>query len=122
LLPYGEPQMMHVNDHSFSWSFCASRKKKGMVIHMNIRPVSKCQNNFNEIAELCRNEREPVFITKNGYEDLVLIRAQDFARLTARIELYDKLAVAQKQVDENMPVISHDELFSELKTRLHARG
>ena len=89
---------------------------------MNIRPVSKCQRNFNEVAELCRQEREPVFITRNGYEDLVLVRAQDYARSIARLELYDKLAAAQHQIDIGMPIIGHDDLFNELRERLHAHG
>jgi len=89
---------------------------------MTIRPVSKCQSNFNEIAELCRSEREPVFITRNGYEDLVLVRAQDYTRGIARLELYDKLAAAQRQIDAGVPVIAHDELFRELRERLNARG
>jgi len=89
---------------------------------MTIRPVSKCQSNFNEIAELCRSEREPVFITRNGYEDLVLVRAQDYTRGIARLELYDKLAAAQRQIDAGVPVIAHDELFRELRERLNAHG
>ena len=89
---------------------------------MTIRPVSKCQSNFNEIAELCRREREPVFITRNGYEDLVLVRAQDYARGIARLELYDKLAAAQRQIDTGIPVVTHEELFRELRERLNARG
>ena len=89
---------------------------------MVILPVSKCQSNFSEVAELCRSEREPVFITRNGYEDLVLIRAQDYSRSIARLKLYDELAAAQHQVDSGAPVIEHDELFRELRERLHARG
>jgi len=89
---------------------------------MTIRPVSKCQSNFNEVAELCRREREPVFITRNGYEDLVLVRAQDYARGIARLELYDKLAAAQRQIDSGIPVVAHEELFQELRERLNARG
>ena len=89
---------------------------------MTIRPVSKCQSNFNEVAELCRSEREPVFITRNGYEDLVLIRAQDYKRGIARLELYDKLAAAQRQIDAGEPLVAHDELFRELRGRLSARG
>jgi len=89
---------------------------------MTIRPVSKCQSNFNEIAELCRSEREPVYITRNGYEDLVLVRAQDYTRSIARLELYDKLAAAQRQIDAEVPVVAHEELFRELHERLNARG
>jgi len=89
---------------------------------MTIRPVSKCQSNFNEVAELCRNYHEPVYITRNGYEDLVLLCAQDYSRSVARLELYDKLAAAQRQIDTGTPVVAHDELFRELRDRINARG
>ena len=91
-------------------------------IILTIRPVSKCQSNFNEVAEICRIERESVFITRNGYEDLVLMRAQDYERSIARLELYDKLAAAQRQVDAGDSLISHDELFWELRERLRSHG
>jgi prevent-host-death family protein len=89
---------------------------------VNIRPISKCQSNFNEVADLCRQEREPVYITKNGYEDLVLMRAADYSRELARLELYDKLAAAQAQVDAGDTLIDHDALFAELRGRLNAHG
>jgi len=89
---------------------------------MHIRPVSKCQSNFNEVAELCRSECEPVFITRNGYEDLVLMRAQDYTRNIARLELYDKLAAAQRQIDAGVPLVAHDDLFRELRERLSTCG
>ncbi|MDR1083097.1 MAG: type II toxin-antitoxin system Phd/YefM family antitoxin [Coriobacteriales bacterium] len=85
---------------------------------MRIRPISKCQSNFNEVAELCRSEREPIWITKHGYEDLVLLQAEDYERRLARLELYDRLAAAQRQLDEGCDLIEHDELFSELRSRL----
>ena len=88
---------------------------------MYIRPVTKCQTNFNEIADICRYEREPVFITKNGYEDLVLMRAQDYEQSIARLELYDKLAAAQHQIDTGESSISHEELFFELRQRMTER-
>ena len=78
---------------------------------MTIRPVSKCQNNFNEIAELCHSEQEPVFI-----------RAQDYTRSIARPDLYDKLAPALRQIDSGVPSVTHDELFRELRERLNTRG
>jgi PHD/YefM family antitoxin component YafN of YafNO toxin-antitoxin module len=87
---------------------------------MHIRPISKCQSNFNEVAELCRSEREPVWITKNGYEDLVLLQAEDYEHRLARLELYDRLAAAQRQLDEGCDLIGHDELFSELRSKLVA--
>jgi PHD/YefM family antitoxin component YafN of YafNO toxin-antitoxin module len=89
---------------------------------VNIRPISKCQSNFNEVAELCRTEREAVFITRNGYEDLVLMRADDYERDLARLAIYDKLAAAQRQIDAGEALLGHDELFAELRERLAGNG
>jgi PHD/YefM family antitoxin component YafN of YafNO toxin-antitoxin module len=91
----------------------------GLVL---IRPISKCQSNFNKVAELCRSEREPVYITKNGYEDLVLVQAGEYERRLARLDLYDKLAAAERQLDEGHQLIEHDALFSELRSKLAAEG
>ena len=85
---------------------------------MLIRPISKCQNNFNEVAELCRSEHTPVYITKNGYEDLVLMSMKDYEQNLARLELYDKLAAAQAQIDAGVPLIDHADLFAELRAKL----
>ena len=40
---------------------------------MNIRPSAAIRQNYNEIAEQCRKTAEPVFLTKNGEGDLVVI-------------------------------------------------
>jgi len=37
-----------------------------------IRPITDLRNT-NEISEICHAKREPVFITKNGYGDLVIM-------------------------------------------------
>ena len=40
---------------------------------MNIRPSAAIRQNYNEIADLCRSSKEPVFLTKNGEGDLVVM-------------------------------------------------
>ena len=40
---------------------------------MNIRPSAAIRQNYNEIAELCRKTAEPVYLTKNGEGDLVVM-------------------------------------------------
>ena len=40
---------------------------------MNIRPSAAIRQNYNEIADLCRETAEPIFLTKNGEGDLVVI-------------------------------------------------
>ena len=38
-----------------------------------IRPCADLRNNYNEISKICHETKQPVYITKNGYNDLVLL-------------------------------------------------
>ena len=40
---------------------------------MNIRPSAAIRQNYNEIADLCRDSQEPVYLTRNGEGDLVVM-------------------------------------------------
>ena len=47
---------------------------------MNIRPSAAIRQNYNEIADMCRKTAEPVFLTKNGEGDLVVMDIETFNR------------------------------------------
>jgi len=63
-----------------------------------IRPISDLRNNSNEISEFCRNSREPVFITKNGVGDMVVLSIDMYERQQAQLDLYARLAEAEAEV------------------------
>ena len=65
----------------------------------NIRPISDLRNNSNEISEFCRTSREPVFITKNGVGDMVVLSIEMYERQQAQLDLYAKLAEAEAEID-----------------------
>ena len=62
-----------------------------------IKPISDLRNKANEISDLAHHSDEPIFITKNGKGDLVVMSIAHYARLTLKLELFGKLAVAQGQ-------------------------
>ena len=62
-----------------------------------IRPISDLRNNSNEISEFCRSSREPVFITKNGVGDMVVLSIDMYERQQAQLDLYAKLAEAEAE-------------------------
>ncbi|PAV27867.1 prevent-host-death protein [Virgibacillus profundi] len=64
-----------------------------------IRPISDLRNNANEISEFCRSERKPVFITKNGTGDMVVMSIEEYERQQALIELYSKLSEAEAEIE-----------------------
>lgn len=80
-----------------------------------IRPI-KALRSTNEISELCHQSGEPVFITKNGYGDLVIMSIETYERQMARAEIYDKLAVAEAQVAESK-LLDADVVFEKLREK-----
>ena len=53
-----------------------------------IRPSSDLRNKYNEISAFCNTSSEPVFITKNGTGDLVVLSNAEYERLCGRHELH----------------------------------
>ena len=58
---------------------------------MNIRPSAAIRQNYNEIAELCRKTAEPVYLTKNGEGDLVVMDIESFERRKKELHLASEL-------------------------------
>lgn len=83
-----------------------------------IRPVSDLRNNFNEISEVCHSGNEPVFITRQGKEDMVVMSHTHYEMLTNLLELYRRLGEAETLDARGEPGISHDEMMSRLRKRL----
>jgi prevent-host-death family protein len=65
-----------------------------------IRPSADLRNNYNEISELCHEYSEPVFITKNGTGDLVVMSIETYESLAGRLELYTLIDEGFTQVKE----------------------
>ena len=73
-----------------------------------IRPSSDIRNCYNEIAEYCKTKNEPVFITKNGSSDLVVLSNELFDRLMSRLELHRLLDEGLADMYKNTGVSSED--------------
>ncbi|MCL2588577.1 MAG: type II toxin-antitoxin system Phd/YefM family antitoxin [Oscillospiraceae bacterium] len=58
---------------------------------MNIRPSAAIRQNYNEIADLCKKSKEPVYLTKNGEGDLVVMDIESFERREKELKLAAKL-------------------------------
>ncbi len=63
-----------------------------------IRPISDLRNNANEISDFCRQTREPVYITRNGTGDMVVLSVEEYERQQALLSLYGKLAIAEQEI------------------------
>jgi len=63
---------------------------------MNIRPSAAIRQNYNEIAEQCRKTAEPVFLTKNGEGDLVVMDIETYNRREKMLKLREELLAVQE--------------------------
>lgn len=59
-----------------------------------IRPVSDLKNKLAEISEIC-HDGQPVYITKNGRGDLVIMSQEHYERQLATLDVYRKLTDAE---------------------------
>lgn len=84
-----------------------------------IRPIKDLRNT-NEISEICHKQDEPIFITKNGYGDLVIMSIETYERKMAMLEVYKKLAEAEAQVKEGATLVDGEEVFKKLRNK-HAK-
>jgi PHD/YefM family antitoxin component YafN of YafNO toxin-antitoxin module len=80
-----------------------------------IKPITDLRNT-NEISELCHDSDEPIFITKNGYGDMVVMSMETYERDVSLVSIYRKLASAQQQVD-NGETESAEKVFDGLRKK-----
>ena len=85
----------------------------------NIRPISDLRNKANEISEFCHREREPVFITKNGVGDMVVISIEVYERQQALIELYSKLSEVEAEIANGAAGEDFFEVAKKLRSNVH---
>jgi len=57
----------------------------------SIKSSTDLRNGYNQISKFCHENRETVFITKNGRGDLAVMSIEDYEALNARLELYGLL-------------------------------
>ena len=89
-----------------------------MLCMPSIRPISDLRNNANEISDFCRQTREPVFITRNGTGDMVVMNLEEYERQMATIDLYGKLAIAEQQIADG----AEGEVFVVVVKEMRGRG
>ena len=63
---------------------------------MNIRPSAAIRQNYNEIADMCRKTEEPVFLTKNGEGDLVVMDIGTYNRREKMLKLLEELLAVEE--------------------------
>jgi prevent-host-death family protein len=84
----------------------------------HIRPVSDLRNNFADISKTVHETAEPVFLTKNGYGDMVVMSIGAYERQLFESEIYFKLKEAEHEAKSTNKRYPHEEVISNLKSRI----
>ena len=93
--------------------------RRGVSTVPKIRPISDLRNNANEISDFCRQSREPVFITRNGTGDMVVMSIEEYERKMAKIDLYGKLTVAEREEASGDEGEDLNIVLAEFRKRVH---
>jgi len=64
-----------------------------------IIPIKDLKNTA-EVSELCRKVAEPIFVTKNGYGDMVVMSMEVYEEQINRNRIYRELEISEQQIVE----------------------
>jgi len=81
----------------------------------SIRPVSDLRNNFADISKTVHETQKPIFLTKNGFGDMVVLSMEAYENLQFESEVYFKLQAAEKESKLTDKRFSSKEILAELK-------
>lgn len=84
-----------------------------------IKPISNLRNKSNEISDLVHQSGEPVFITRNGEGDMVVMSMSQYSQLQLKIDLMSKLAAAQANYASGDRGRSLTEVMGDLRARIN---
>ena len=85
-----------------------------------IKPISDLRNKSNEMSELAHNSNEPIFITKNGEGDLVVMSISHYSKLQLKLDLLGKLSVAQNQKVDGDKGRTLKQVMANIRTTINA--
>lgn len=81
----------------------------------SIRPVSDLRNNFAEISQTVHETQQPVFLTKNGFGDMVVMSMEAYENLQFESEVYFKLKEAEREAEITSTRYSSKDVLKALK-------
>ncbi len=83
-----------------------------------IKPSAMIRQNYNEISKLCKDTKEPVFLTKNGEGDLVVMDIATYDQREKQLELRERLVEIEEMRRLGVPDKPARKLGQELRQML----
>ena len=82
---------------------------------MTILPAASLRNHYNEISEKCKTTGEPIYLTKNGEGDLVVMSIEAFEKKQALLALKERLLDIELEQNNGAKYYTLKELDSAIK-------
>ncbi len=86
-----------------------------------IKPISDLRNKSNAISEMAHQTNEPIYITKNGEGNLVVLSIHEYRKLQQKLDLFGKLAVAQAQLSAGEKGRPYQNVLKEARKKINEK-
>lgn len=73
--------------------------------------------NTTAISEKCKQVNEPIFVTKNGYGDMVVMSLDVYTRTMAQLDLYRKLKASDEEILSGGKTVEAGKFMGDLRRR-----
>jgi hypothetical protein len=87
---------------------------------MYIKPSAAIRKDYNGISKLCKTSGEPVYLTKNGEGDLVVMDMDSFFRREALLQVWGILLASEEDRRNGKAGFTIDEVTLRMKTAVQA--
>jgi PHD/YefM family antitoxin component YafN of YafNO toxin-antitoxin module len=91
--------------------------QKGVGFMPQIIPIRDLKKT-SELSQMCKDAREPIYITKNGYGDMVIMSMEMYEKKLFLLDAYEKLAAAEDEV-KNGKVLDADASLKSIREQYH---
>lgn len=81
-----------------------------------IRPITDLRNT-NDISDACHASKEPIFITKNGYGDLVVMSIETYERIAENHVIDQEIKEAEEEYEKTGALFDAREVLTELRRK-----
>ena len=86
-----------------------------------IRLVSDLRNNFADISKTVHETQQPIFLTKNGFGDMVVMSMESYENLQFESEVYFKLREAEQEAQMTNKRFSSKDVLKSLRDAIETK-
>lgn len=73
----------------------------------------------NEISEAAHKEQQPVFVTKNGYSDLVVMSSELYDRIAKDNRIDTAISESEREMADGGELMDLDQAFDQLNKKYY---